>query len=87
MKGLSVSQAVFTQSGLRTTAFTVLGAVSFCHLLNDMLQATLPAIYPILKDGFDLSFVQIGLISLTNQTTASLLQPLVGSYTDRSRIP
>jgi MFS transporter, FSR family, fosmidomycin resistance protein len=82
-----VSQAVFTQSGLRTTAFYVLGAVSFCHLLNDMLQATLPAIYPILKDGFDLNFAQIGLISLVNQSTASLLQPLVGFYTDRRPQP
>jgi FSR family fosmidomycin resistance protein-like MFS transporter len=82
-----VSQATIAQTGVRATAFSVLGAVSFCHLLNDMLQATLPAIYPILKGGFDLSFVQIGLIGLTNQVTASLLQPLVGLYTDRRPQP
>jgi FSR family fosmidomycin resistance protein-like MFS transporter len=82
-----VSQATIARTGARTTAFSVLGAVSFCHLLNDMLQATLPAIYPILKGGFDLSFVQIGLIGLTNQVTASLLQPLVGLYTDRRPQP
>lgn len=82
-----MSQATIAQTGVRTTAFSVLGAVSFCHLLNDMLQATLPAIYPILKGGFDLSFVQIGLIGLTNQVTASLLQPLVGLYTDRRPQP
>jgi FSR family fosmidomycin resistance protein-like MFS transporter len=82
-----VNQTVFVQPAVRATAFSVLGAVSFCHLLNDMLQATLPAIYPLLKGGFDLSFGQIGLISLTNQVTASVLQPLVGLYTDRRPQP
>jgi FSR family fosmidomycin resistance protein-like MFS transporter len=82
-----VNRTIVAQSGARATAFSVLGAVSFCHLLNDMLQSTLPAIYPILKGGFDLSFAQIGLISLTNQITASLLQPLIGLYTDRKPQP
>ncbi|MDE1172255.1 MAG: MFS transporter [Parvibaculaceae bacterium] len=69
------------------TAFAVLGAISFCHLLNDMMQALLPAIYPILKGGYDLSFGQIGLLTLTYQITASLLQPLIGHYTDRKPKP
>jgi FSR family fosmidomycin resistance protein-like MFS transporter len=69
------------------TAFAVLCAISFCHLLNDMMQSLLPAIYPMLKASFALSFVQVGLISFTYQVTASLLQPLVGSYTDRRPKP
>lgn len=70
-----------------TMAFPILGAISFCHLLNDMLQSLLPAIYPILKGGFDLNFGQIGLLTLTYQATASLLQPLIGLYTDRKPKP
>src|ERR1700748_1705543 len=70
-----------------TTAVPVLGAIAFCHLLNDMMQALLPAIYPILKGGFNLSFGQIGLLTLTYQVTASLLQPLIGLYTDRRPQP
>ena len=69
------------------TAFTVLGAISVCHLLNDMVQSLLPAIYPILKQSFALDFGQIGLITLTFQLTASLLQPVVGLYTDRTPQP
>lgn len=65
----------------------VLGAISLCHLLNDMLQSLLPAIYPILKGGFDLNFSQIGLLTLTYQVTASLLQPLIGLFTDRRPQP
>ncbi len=69
------------------TAFRILGAISFCHLLNDMMQSVIPAIYPILKTAFALDFTQIGLITLTSQMTASLLQPLVGMYTDRKATP
>ncbi|HKE48727.1 MAG TPA: MFS transporter [Rhodanobacteraceae bacterium] len=61
--------------------------LSFCHLLNDMIQSLLPAIYPLLKDTFRLDFGQIGLITLTFQVTASLLQPVVGIYTDRKSMP
>ena len=61
------------------TAFSVLGALSVCHLLNDMMQSLLPAIYPILKAALQLDFRHIGLITLVNQLTASLLQPAVGS--------
>ena len=61
------------------TAFKVLGALGFSHFLNDMIQSLLPAIYPLLKDTLLLSFTQIGLITLTYQITASLLQSMVGS--------
>jgi FSR family fosmidomycin resistance protein-like MFS transporter len=69
------------------TGFKVLGAISFSHFLNDMLQSLILAIYPLLKGEFSLSFTQIGLITLTYQVTASLLQPLVGLYTDRRPKP
>ncbi len=69
------------------TAGTVLGAISVCHLLNDMLQSLLPAVYPILKGGFNLSFTQIGMLTLTYQITASLLQPVIGAYTDKRPQP
>ncbi len=69
------------------TLFRVLAAISFCHLLNDMLQSLLPSIYPILKTSFQLSFSQIGIVAFTYQVTASLLQPLIGYYTDKSPKP
>lgn len=65
------------------TVFPILAAISFSHLLNDMIQSLLPAIYPILKTAYNLDFAKIGLITLTIQLTASLLQPIVGLYTDR----
>jgi MFS transporter, FSR family, fosmidomycin resistance protein len=65
------------------TAVATLAAISLAHLLNDMIQSLLPAIYPILKESFALDFAQIGLITLAFQLTASLLQPLIGLYTDR----
>jgi FSR family fosmidomycin resistance protein-like MFS transporter len=67
--------------------FRVLAAVSFCHVLNDMMQSLLPSIYPILKSAFHLNFTQIGFITLTFQITASLLQPVIGHYTDRKPMP
>ncbi len=69
------------------TAFAVLLAISFSHLLNDLIQSLVPAIYPLLAQNFALNFAQIGLIGLTFQVTASLLQPLVGLYTDRRPMP
>ena len=69
------------------TAFAILGAISFCHLLNDMMQSLLPAIYPILKDNYGLTFGQIGFITFTFQVTASLLQPVIGNFTDRRPQP
>ena len=67
--------------------FKVLGAISVCHFLNDMMSSLLPAIYPLLKDSFKLNFAQVGLITLTYQTTASLLQPMIGFYTDKRPRP
>ena len=69
------------------TAMNVLLALSISHLLNDIIQAVVPSVYPLLKTSFDLSFTQIGLITLVYQGTASILQPLVGSYTDRRPLP
>ena len=69
------------------TLFRVLTAVSFCHLLNDMVQSLVPSMYPILKSSFHLDFARIGLLTLTYQITASLLQPLIGYYTDRKPMP
>src|SRR5271154_6734506 len=69
------------------TVFAVLIAISVSHLLNDTIQSIIPAIYPILKASFRLNFTQIGLITLTFQLTASLLQPFVGLYTDHRPKP
>lgn len=69
------------------TIFSILFTVSLTHLINDMLQAVVPAVYPILKGEFHLTFAQVGLITLTYQLTASLLQPFVGLYTDRKPKP
>ena len=72
-----------TSTAPQRTVLAVLIGLSVSHLLNDMLQALLPSLYPLLKATYALSFWQIGTITLTNQTTSSLLQPLVGFYTDR----
>ncbi|WP_345782613.1 MFS transporter, partial [Dokdonella sp.] len=92
---LSTSPAIPTAAGLADdpatatarTAFPILLMLSTCHLLNDMIQSLLPAIYPLLKESFALDFGQIGLITLTFQLTASMLQPLVGIYTDKRPMP
>jgi len=70
-----------------TTVFGVIMAISVCHLLNDMMQSLLPAIYPNLKTDLGLSFGQIGLVTLAYQLTASILQPLVGLYADKRPTP
>jgi MFS transporter, FSR family, fosmidomycin resistance protein len=70
-----------------STAFKILAAIGFSHLLNDMIQSLIPALYPLLKESLSLSFTQIGLITLTFQITASLLQPMVGLYTDHHPQP
>ncbi len=67
--------------------FPILLAISFSHLLNDTIQSLIPAIYPVVKESFTLTFAQIGLITLTFQLAASLLQPFVGIYTDRKPQP
>jgi FSR family fosmidomycin resistance protein-like MFS transporter len=83
-----------SQSALQTraasgggTVMMVILAISFCHLINDVLQSMLTALYPLMKDGYNLDFWQIGLLTLTFQCTASLLQPLVGLYTDKHPSP
>jgi MFS transporter, FSR family, fosmidomycin resistance protein len=69
------------------TAFSVLAAISFCHLLNDMMQSLLPALYPMLKSSYALTFGEIGILTFTYQITASLLQPIIGRYTDSKPRP
>ena len=88
MKSVSqVSVGAGTKADARKTVFSILFAISIAHLLNDMMQSVIPAVYPLIKDHFQLSFTQIGLITLTFQLTASLLQPFVGLYTDRNPLP
>ena len=74
-------------TSVNSTTFAVILSLSFCHLLNDMMQSLVPALYPILKESYDLSFSQVGLITLAFQFTASMLQPVVGLYTDRKPQP
>ena len=83
----SASPAVGAASQAGRTAFRILVAISFCHLLNDMMQSLLPALYPMLKSSYHFSFGQVGLLTFTFQFTASLLQPLVGAMADRSPRP
>ncbi|HEY1084635.1 MAG TPA: MFS transporter [Prosthecobacter sp.] len=78
---------VSVQQKATDTVFALLFAISFSHLLNDTIQALIPAIYPVLKESYGLSFTQLGLITLTFQVTASLLQPLVGYITDKRALP
>ena len=82
-----MTQVVIGRQNAGATLFALLGAISFCHFLNDVAQSIVPAIYPMLKSGFRLSFGQIGLLGLVWQGTASLLQPIVGHYTDRRPRP
>jgi len=82
-----VSEQTLARRAGEGAIIAVLGAVSFSHFLNDLIQSLLPAIYPVLKASFALSFAQIGLITLTFQLTASLLQPVVGLVTDRRPQP
>jgi len=81
------SVAPVAPDALNATTYPVIAAISFSHFLNDMMQSVLLAIYPMLKLGLNLSFGQIGLITLTYQLTASLLQPLIGLYTDHRPKP
>ena len=73
--------------GAQSTVFPVILAVSLCHMLNDVMQSLLSAIYPMLKEEHSLDFWQIGLLTFTFQVTASLLQPAVGLYTDKRPMP
>jgi FSR family fosmidomycin resistance protein-like MFS transporter len=71
----------------QTASIPILISLSFCHLLNDLIQSMIPALYPLLKAQFSLDFAQIGIITLAFQMTASLLQPTVGFYTDKHPQP
>ena len=84
--GRSQSSAAVSETG-NQTILAILIAASFSHLLNDTIQSLIPAIYPVLKESFQLNFAQIGLITLTFQITASMLQPIVGLYTDHRPQP
>ncbi len=75
------------RTAANNTAFTIIAAISFCHLLNDMMQSLISALYPMLKTNYGLDFGQIGLLTFTFQVTASLLQPLIGVYTDKRPQP
>lgn len=72
---------------VQKTVFSILFSISFAHLLNDLIQAIIPSIYPILKQNYNLSFSQIGLITFAFQLTASIFQPFVGYYTDKNPKP
>jgi len=72
---------------MQQTVYSILFTISFTHLLNDMLQSVIPAVYPLIKTNFHFTFTQIGMITFTFQLTASLLQPFVGFYTDRKPRP
>jgi FSR family fosmidomycin resistance protein-like MFS transporter len=88
LKVMSTIQATTPGQKLRErTSYAVLMMISFCHFLNDMIQSLLPAIYPILKGNFHLDFGQVGMITFTNQLTASVLQPVVGTFTDKRPKP
>jgi FSR family fosmidomycin resistance protein-like MFS transporter len=86
-KTLQETAKAQAQQAAQNTVFSILLALSFSHMINDTIQSLIPAIYPIVKDSLRLSFSQVGLITLTYQLTASLLQPLVGFYTDKNPKP
>jgi len=72
---------------VQKTVYSVLFSIAIAHLINDLLQSVIPSVYPILKENFDLSFTQIGLITFVYQLTASILQPFIGFYTDKKPKP
>lgn len=82
-----MSQTTTITTAPTTDVVSALGAASLCHLLNDLMQALLPATYPIFQDEFGLSFTQVGLLTFVYQITASLFQPFIGHYTDRHPLP
>lgn len=81
------TSAIDSSTIVQKTIYPILFSIAFAHLLNDLLQAVIPAAYPILKDNFKLNFTQIGLITLAYQLAASILQPMVGLYTDKKPKP
>jgi MFS transporter, FSR family, fosmidomycin resistance protein len=87
-KFAAIPAPAYPEAGaVEKSVFKILLAISFCHLLNDTVQSLLPAIYPLLKATFHLNLGQVGIIAFTSQLTASILQPIVGLYTDRRPQP
>lgn len=84
---MTVSASTPASAVVNKTTLSIIVAVSVCHLINDVMQSLLSAIYPILKDNYGLDYVQIGLLTFTFQVTASLLQPAIGMYTDKRPLP
>ncbi len=84
---MTTTTATAERPSAEATVFTIIAALSFCHLLNDMMQSLIAALYPMMKENYGLSFLQIGMLTFTFQVTASLLQPLVGLYTDKRPLP
>src|SRR3954454_20940472 len=84
---IPASASASSIASANSTTFAIILSLSFCHLLNDMMQSLVPALYPILKENYALSFGQIGLITMAFQFTASMLQPVVGMYTDKRPQP
>ncbi|HEX7853521.1 MAG TPA: MFS transporter [Sphingobium sp.] len=84
---MPVTKSTAPLPATETTVFGIIVAISTCHLINDMMQSLLPAIYPSLKTELGLSFSQIGLVTLVYQMTASILQPLIGLYADKRPTP
>ena len=87
METQRIAEELEPQNEEERTSYRILLAIGFSHLLNDVMQSLIPSIYPIIKDSFKLTFVQIGLITLTFQLSASILQPFVGFYTDKKPKP
>jgi FSR family fosmidomycin resistance protein-like MFS transporter len=87
MSSSSNSATIDSSVLVQKTVYSVLFSIAFAHLLNDLMQAVIPATYPILKDNFNLNFTQVGLITFVFQLTASLLQPFIGFYTDKKPMP
>lgn len=87
MKTTVASQEGIEKNAVEKTVYPILFSIAFAHLLNDMLQSVIPSVYPIIKDSFNLSFTQIGMITFAYQMAASILQPFVGIYTDKRPQP
>src|SRR5271156_4697434 len=87
VRGPAPAYETVRAAATQTTAIGILFAVSGSHMLNDMMQSLAPALYPVFRDTYSLSFFQTGLITLVFQVTASLLQPLIGMFTDRRPVP
>ena len=87
MNSTTAGKNANTSITAQSAAIPILISLSFCHLLNDLIQSLIPALYPLFKEEYGLDFAQIGIITLAFQMTASLLQPTVGFYTDKKPQP